>query len=431
MARSRTFPALAALVWLAALVAACGARPAAPSSNPTATPTPAPTSIATPTTSTSTTATATPTDSVAEVRREAASWRADKRLVDLHMHVERNPERYARAVKIMDAVGVGVGVNLSGGYVTETAGKYDPAKPKRNLRGEAPLELSTRLASAHPGRFVQYMNLDYERWDDPDFAAQAVRQVERGAALGAAGFKEFKRLGLYLRDKKGVLLAIDDARLDPMWTRLGELGMPVSIHVADPRAFWLPYDDKNERWDELRDHKDWWFGDPKRYPPREKLLEALSRVIERHRGTTFVCVHFANNAEDLDWVERELDRHPNMMADLAARVPEIGRHPPDRVRRLFEKHQDRILFATDFQVYDTLILGSSGSGPPPSDADAVAFFEKHWRWLETRDAGFEHMTPIQGKWTISAIGLSPPALRKIYFDNARKLLGRALGTKGS
>ena len=37
--------------------------------------------------------------------------------------------------------------------------------------------------------------------------------------------------------------------------------MPVSIHVADPKAFWLPYDDKNERWKELKDHKRWWFGD--------------------------------------------------------------------------------------------------------------------------------------------------------------------------
>jgi alanine-synthesizing transaminase len=32
------------------------------------------------------------------------------------------------------------------------------------------------------------------------------------------------------------------------------------------------------------------------------------------------------------------------------------RHDPEAVRRLFVKHQDRILFATDFMVYDKLIL---------------------------------------------------------------------------
>jgi hypothetical protein len=115
-----------------------------------------------------------------------------------------------------------------------------------------------------------------------------------------------------------------------------------------------------------------------------------------------------------------------MMADLAARIPEIGRHEPEAVRRLFIKHQDRIFFATDFQVYDRLILGSSGNEPAPSDEDAHEFFAKHWRWLETNDRDFPHMTPIQGDWTISGIGLPAPVLRKIYFDNAQKLLARSL-----
>jgi hypothetical protein len=157
-----------------------------------------------------------------------------------------------------------------------------------------------------------------------------------------------------------------------------------------------------------------------------ELLEALNRVIARHPKTTFVCVHFANNSEEIDWVDQMLDRYPNMNADLAARIPEIGRHDPDKVRRLFTKHQDRIFFATDFMVYDRLILGSSGNEPPPTDADAELFYQKEWRWLETRDENWAHMTPIQGDWTISSIGLPAPILRKIYFDNARKLLGRSL-----
>jgi predicted TIM-barrel fold metal-dependent hydrolase len=270
------------------------------------------------------------------------------------------------------------------------------------------------------------MNLDYTCWNEASFSEQAVQQVEEGHHLGAAGLKEFKRLGLYLRDKDDKLLKIDDPKLDPLWRRCGELGMPVSIHVADPKAFWLPYNDQNERWTELKDHRNWWFGDPAKYPAREELLAALNRVIERHPKTTFVCVHFANNAEDLDWVEKSLDRYPNMNADLAARIPEIGRHDPEKVRRLFLKHQDRIFFATDFQVYDRLTLGSGGSGPPPADEDAKVFYEKHWRWLETNDRNFAHMTPIQGDWTISGIGLPAVVLRKIYFDNARRLLAGSL-----
>ena len=73
-----------------------------------------------------------------------------------------------------------------------------------------------------------------------------------------------------------------------------------------------------------------------------------------------------------------------------------------------------------------MILGSSGNEPPPTDDDAAVFFEKNWRWLETNDRNFPHMTPIQGDWTISGIGLSASVLRKVYFDNARKLLARSL-----
>jgi hypothetical protein len=346
---------------------------------------------------------------------QADGWRAAHRLIDLHTHIDATPEHLSLAIRVFDAVGVGMAVNLSGGTVTHGGGQPSEFQQTKKLADEL-----------FPGRFLEYMNLDYAEWDSPDFAQRAVAQVEEGARQGAAGFKEFKRLGLFLRDRGGKLIKIDDAKLDPMWHRLGELRMPVSIHVADPKAFWGAYDATNERWTELRDHPRWWFGDRNRYPPREDLLAALERVIVRHPETTFVCVHFANNAEDLEWVDAQLDAHPNMRADVAARVPEIGRHDPEKVRALFVKHADRILFATDFQVYDRMTLGSGGSGPAPTEADAVDFFRTHWRFFETSDKNFPHMTPIQGDWTISAIHLPADVLAKLYFENAEKLLAPAL-----
>ncbi|HEY5240634.1 MAG TPA: amidohydrolase family protein, partial [Polyangiaceae bacterium] len=359
--------------------------------------------------------TPTPTPTPSDVATEAASWRTAHRLIDLHTHIDPTPEHMGLAVRVFDAVGIGVAVNLSGGTTTHS----------KNQASE--LEQVKAFADTHfPGRFLEYMNLDYTDWDRPDFARNAVAQVEAGARQGAAGFKEFKRLGLYLRDHQGKLLAIDDPKLDPMWRRLGELEMPVSIHVADPRAFWQPYDEHNERWAELRDHPRWWFGDPKKFPPRMELLAALERVIARHPETTFVCVHMGNDAEDLDWVDAQLEAHPNMRVDIAARVPEFGRGDPDKVRAFFVKRADRIFFATDFQVYDRMTLGSGGNGPPPTEKDAISFFEKHWRFFETADLHFAHMTPIQGDWTISGIHLPADVLRKVYFENAEKLLARPL-----
>ncbi|MGH8745015.1 MAG: hypothetical protein ACREUK_00820, partial [Burkholderiales bacterium] len=47
--------------------------------------------------------------------------------------------------------------------------------------------------------------------------------------------------------------------------------------------------------------------------------------------------------------DQELTKHPNMMVDLAARIPELWRHDPQTVHDFFVKYQDRIIFATDFQ----------------------------------------------------------------------------------
>jgi predicted TIM-barrel fold metal-dependent hydrolase len=351
-------------------------------------------------------------------RAEALSpdiWRQERRLIDLHQHIEGQPEKIARAVAILDRVGVGVAVNLGAGTVTAKEGERSSFEVVKQLTDQAA-----------PGRFMHHMLLDYSGWDSPEWSQQAVKQIEAGYQQGAAGLKEFKRLGLFLKDGSGQLIKIDDPKLDPVWQRCGELNMPVSIHVGDPKAFWEPYDESNERWAELRDHRNWWFGDPDVYPPRMELLDALNRVIERHPQTTFVCVHFANNPEELEWVDQSLSRYPNMYADLAARIPELGRHAPQRVRDLFTKHQDRILFATDFMVYNKLILGSGGDADQPSDDDAVTFFMKCYRWLETSDRDWPHMTPIQGDWLISSIDLPPDISRKIYFDNAWRLFARSL-----
>jgi predicted TIM-barrel fold metal-dependent hydrolase len=346
---------------------------------------------------------------------EAAAWRAAHRLVDVHVHVEATEERYARAARILDAAGIGFALNLSGGTVTRGGGGDGRSEFERHR------ELVERL---HPGRFGLAMNFDWSDYDAPDFAQRAAQQVADGAAQGALALKEFKRLGLFLKDGAGKLIPVDTPKLDLAWEKCGELGLPVFIHVADPKAFWQPYDEKNERWSELQSHRDWWFGDPARFPARDELFEQLLRVVGRHAKTTFVAVHFADDPEELEKVDGWLDAHPNLCVDVAARIPEIGRRDPAFVRALFLKHQDRILLGTDFQVYGKLILGSSGDDENPDDAAAASFFSKHWTFFETLERGFPHMTPIQGSWTIDAIGLPAPALRKIYFDNARRVLAR-------
>ena len=328
--------------------------------------------------------------------------------IDLHTHI--SPDGIERAVKLMNEWGIDGAVNLSGMY---------PGPPRHAL------ETQLAAAARAGGRIAVFTTPDFRVVRlTRDYGKAMAAQLAEGHRLGAIGLKITKGLGLGIPGPDGRhLLAIDDPGLDPLWEEAGALGMPVAIHIGDPKAFWKPTTPDNERWDELRAHPEWSFSGPN-FPPWQALYDAFERLVARHPKTTFIGVHFGNDPEDPANVARMLDRYPNFYIDTAARVPEIGRHPQDEMRRFFIKYQDRILFGTDTGVGaedDQMMYGSNGENVP-TRADEVRFFTATWRYFETLDRQFESPTPIQGRWKIDGVGLPDGVLRKIYFDNAARIL---------
>ena len=251
-----------------------------------------------------------------------------------------------------------------------------------------------RWGAITPGRVAVFSGLDYDAWqDDAHFGETEARLLRDAAARGARGLKVWKPLGLRARDPQGRLVAIDDARLDPLWATAAELRLPVLIHIADPIAFFQPLDEHNERWEELEAHPDWHFwptrpaGDPDAagFPPVEELLDAFARLVGRHPATTFVGAHVASSAEDLGRVGRLLETCPNLSVDIAERIGELGRQPYT-ARDFFLRYADRILFGVD----------------QPADP---AIYRLHYRFLETFDESFDYglgPVPRQGRWQIMA-----------------------------
>lgn len=328
--------------------------------------------------------------------------------LDVHMHIE--PTGIERTVELMNRWGIAGGVNLSGMY----------PGPPRNL-----LEMQLERARSTGGRLVVFANANFKRVvRDKDYGRKMAEDLAQSKRLGAVGLKIPKGLGLgYPAPDREHLLAVDDRGLDPLFDKAGELGMPVAIHVGDPKAFWKPATPENERWDELGAHPEWsFYGQP--VPSWEELYAAFERRVARHPKTKFIAVHFGNDPEDPDRVARMLDKYPNFYVDTAARVPEIGRHDAAKMRAFFEKYQDRILFGTDTAVGPTqedMMYGSNGP-LPPTRQDEDRFFRSTWRYFETSDRQFESPTPIQGRWKIDGIGLSDRVLRKVYYENAVRLL---------
>jgi len=214
-----------------------------------------------------------------------------------------------------------------------------------------------------------------------------------------------KEVGLFFKDSDGRYIPVEDERLFPIWRRAGELGKPVLIHVSDPVAFFLPVDERNEHYLTLQEFPAWSFYGS--FYSKWELLEQRNRVIATHSQTRFILPHVANNPEDLDSVARLLDRFPNVVIDFSARIDELGRQPYT-ARDFFIAYQDRILFGIDM----------------PVRAD---IYRCYFRFLETRDEYFEYPDYIgrwgYSRWRIYGLGLPDEVLRKIYFENAERVIG--------
>ena len=284
----------------------------------------------------------------------------------------------------------------------------------RNLRtlvdltggtGSGLAEAVRTFQTPHPDRFVVFTEPSYDRITEPTYPGWQADELARAKAAGARGLKVLKVLGLFLRERvdAGPLVKVDDPRFDPMWEACAALGLPVAIHVSDPVAFFLPVDAHNERYEELNRHPDWSFAG-RDYPSNAEILAARDRVLARHPRTTFIGLHVGHASEDLAAASAALDRFPNLHVEIAARIGELGRQPRAS-QRFFDRYQDRILFGTD--------------GPEDS------LYPIYFRFLETEDEHFDYgpgAVPSQGRWKIYGLGLSETILRKVYFENAERLL---------
>jgi predicted TIM-barrel fold metal-dependent hydrolase len=310
------------------------------------------------------------------------------------LHFAGTPEE---CLAVMDRKNVRMLVNLTSGYGNNLQQAID------------------KLQTAHAGRFLAFTEPAWSKAADPGYSKLQADLISDAHRRGARGLKVLKTLGLSLREKitSGPLVRIDDKRFDAMWEAAGSMNMPVAIHSSDPEAFFLPIDRFNERWEELHAHPDWsYYG--RDFPSNLDLQEARRNVMRRHPRTQFICLHVADS-ENLPYVSECLDTHPNMHVETAARIGELGRQPR-AAAKFFDKYQDRILFGTDAVPRGT---------DTPQQIFNDQLYEIYFRFLETDDEYFDYapaLTPPQGRWRISGLGLSQSILRKVYSENAARLL---------
>jgi predicted TIM-barrel fold metal-dependent hydrolase len=303
-------------------------------------------------------------------------------VIDYHNHLDALDP--VEILRIMNACGIERVVNIT------------------MKTGEEAIRMIDKFRSVDAERFATIGWMDWSGVEKNDFVQVTFDRLERLVEHGAKGIKFWKNLGLSVRDRTGNLLRVDDERLAPIFDKAAELSIPVMFHIADPDAFFLPVDGLNERFEELAAHPDWSFHGSQF--SKKELLDQRDRVIARHPKTTFVAAHVAECGEHLARAAHLLENHPNVLLDISARASELGRQPYS-ARALFLRFPDRILFGSDLVPEESM-------------------YRLYFRFLETADEYFDYPSHAsrQGRWQIHGIYLPDEVLRKVYRENALRLL---------
>jgi predicted TIM-barrel fold metal-dependent hydrolase len=305
--------------------------------------------------------------------------------IDMHSHdYTKTDEEIVQWVKNMDACGIKKTIILA----TTAGAKFDSIVLKYAKYGD---------------RFEIWCGFDYTGYDKPGFGPAAVKELERCYRMGAKGVGELgdKGLGLYYCEPVQAWgMHFDDPRMKPLFEKCTELNMPINIHVADP--IWM-YEKMDSTNDGLMNAQEWRVDMTK---PGiigfDELIGTLENTVRDNPKTTFIACHFANLNHDMAKLADLLDKYPNLYADISARYAESATIPR-YMKAFYEKYQDRLLYGTDMS-FDT------------------SMYRITFRILESTDEHFYETGLFGYHWALNGFGLPKEVLKKVYHDNAARIL---------
>ncbi|MHB1767653.1 MAG: amidohydrolase family protein [Phycisphaerae bacterium] len=269
----------------------------------------------------------------------------------------------------------------------------------------APLEDVDALREAFPGRF-EFIAIP--KWQNlgpgEDFVKEWRRRIDDFYARGSRLIKFHNAPGT----QKRMGMNLDHPEMQSIMRQAYALGYHFMTHVGDPKA---------------------WFGPGKKYDPKDghksylEQFEMLDRMLEKYPDRVHLGAHIGGSLEELDQLQRRLDRFPHYVVDSSATkwiVRGIAEQPLEPVREFFIRNQDRILFGSD------LVVGEK------YDFDHYA--SRYWVHQQQWETSYHGESPIDDPDAANGIpqlhGLNLPAtvLEKLYRGNAEKwLFGKVLG----
>ena len=253
-----------------------------------------------------------------------------------------------------------------------------------------------RLAAVfgkHPDRIELWCGLDLAAGTAP-----ALVELERCVKLGAKGVGEISDKGDGLRGSNPAM-HIDDPRMDPILEKLADLKLPINLHMGDPMWMYEPMDNHN---DLLFESLYFRLDDKKNILDLAAMTTTLENAVKKHPRNTFIVCHFLNHTYDLDVLGKLFDKYPNLYSDVSQRESYVAAIPRF-AKQFMEKYADRLVYGTD-QGY------------------SLSMYRNTFHIWETLDEHFYAWDVSNTPWPLSGLGLNDATLKKLYRENALKIL---------
>jgi predicted TIM-barrel fold metal-dependent hydrolase len=281
------------------------------------------------------------------------------------------------------------------------ANRQDPTFPDL----ESKISATKAFVKGSRGHAALCTTFDPFKFSNPNFAKDAVGQLNRDFADGAVAVKIWKNVGMELQDQAGRFVLPDDPRLDPIYKDIANKDKTLIAHLAEPDSCWLPPDSNSPDFNYYNQHPEWYMFKHPDHPQKAAIIRARDHMLEQNPNLRVVGAHLGSLERDLDGLGRRLDRYPNFAVDVAARTVYLTLQPREKVRDFFIKYQDRIVYGTDLAF---------------STQQNSAAAEKEWEKQYATDWAFfssDKTVTYRGRET-KGLALPTEVLRKLYHDNA-------------
>jgi len=273
------------------------------------------------------------------------------------------------------------------------------------------------LAAKHPDLYPFESTFDLTRRDAPGYTAAVTAWLDETFRRGAVGVKIWKEIGIDIKDADGTFILPDDPRFDPIYAFIAARGKVLHAHLAEPIDAWLPLNPDSNHYHYYSTNPEWHLYGKPGYPTHAAIIAARDRILEKHPNLVVLGAHLGSMEHDLDAIAERLERHPNFHIEVSARTRNLTRHPPEKVRALFLRFPDRILYGLDASWKPYLRGGTTDILRQAHVGRLRERYLADYRYY----AGSGEME-YNGR-TVQALNLPPEVLKKFYHGNAQRLFG--------